>query len=525
MSRLRSLRGIVALVAIGLSFPPAARAQESKTAEKTRDEATVKAEHGMIGLGGESSANRTKHPDAQWFPDAGFGLFLHWSICSVRAMNISWPMIPGRPLGAKRIEDPAERERIIREADWNLNGKPPEITPIEYWSQARNFNPQNYDADKWCKAAKEAGFTYIVLTARHHDGFAMWPSKFGDFNTTKYMGGKDLIKPYVEACRNNGLKVGIYYSPPDWYFDREHMSFLYHGARRKNPELPNLGPDLKPRELKHSKEELEQHYVAYARHVKGQIEELLTNYGKIDLLWFDGRPAIPDGEKVITIERIRELQPHIVVNPRLHRSGDYITFERRLTTDKVQDGWAEFCNTWASNWSYVDQPMRHNGFVLGQLVKSRSQAINYLLGIGPMANGDFSPQAYENMKVVAGWMTKNGTSIRGAKPLPSGESASVPATAQGSTRYLFAIPQFKDNGSAAKDLLPPQDLMLTLMGLTATKDVSATLLGDGSALEFEVADGAVTVKLPASKRTELVDVVRVNFAGDAQPAAAAAKTN
>ncbi|MEA2734057.1 MAG: alpha-L-fucosidase [Humisphaera sp.] len=513
------LRGLLVISALSLSF---SHAPAAPAAEKSRDEATVKAEHGMIGLGGEKVANRTKHPDAHWYPDAGMGLFLHWSICSVREMNISWPMIPGRALGAKRIDDEKERDRIIKEADWNLNGKPPEITPIEYWSQAKDFNPQNYDPDKWCKAAKEAGFTYVVLTARHHDGFAMWPSKFGEFNTTKYMGGKDLIKPYVEACRNNGLKVGIYYSPPDWHFDQEYMSFLYHGARRKNPELPNLGPDLKPRELKHSKEETAKHEAAFARHVKGQIEELLTNYGKIDLLWFDGRPAIPDGEKVITIERIRELQPGIVVNPRLHRTGDYITFERKLTTDKVQDGWAEFCNTWANNWSYVDQPMRHNGFVLGQLVQSRSQAINYLLGIGPMKTGELSPQAYENMKVLAGWMEKNGASIRGTKPLPSGETASVPATAKGTARYLFAIPQFKEGGSFAKDYLPPQDTTLTLSGISA-KPAAVRLLGDAAALEFAFADNAITVKLPASKRTNLVDVVHVELSNEAQPAASAAE--
>src|SRR4051794_28637639 len=181
---------------------------------------TAKAEHGMIGVGAESNAGHTSHPDAQWYPDASFGLFIHWGISSVKAMNISWPMIPGRPLAAKRIDDPAERERIVREEDWNLNGKKPLISPNEYWAMARDFNPQSYDPDKWLKAAKEAGFTYAVLTARHHEGFALWPSEYGDFSTKNYMGGRDLIKDYVEACRRNGLKVGLYYSPPDWHFDR-----------------------------------------------------------------------------------------------------------------------------------------------------------------------------------------------------------------------------------------------------------------------------------------------------------------
>src|SRR5256885_16982750 len=149
------------------------------------------------------------------------------------------------------------------------------------------------------------------------------------------------------------------------------MSFLYGGARKKNPEFPSLDADLKPRTTKHTEEE-KAHQAAYAAHVKTEVEELLTNYGKIDLLWFDGKPGIPNGDKAITLERIRELQPGIVVNPRMHGKGDFITFERTLKTAQVQDGWAEFCNTWANNWSYVEQPMRANGFVLGQLAKSRS---------------------------------------------------------------------------------------------------------------------------------------------------------
>src|SRR5947207_11832513 len=106
-------------------------------------------EHDMIGAGKETATSHTTHPDAQWYPDAGFGLFIHWGLASVKSMNISWPMIPGRALANKRIDDPAERERIIREGDWNLTGKPNGITPNEYFALAKDFNPQSYDPDKW----------------------------------------------------------------------------------------------------------------------------------------------------------------------------------------------------------------------------------------------------------------------------------------------------------------------------------------------------------------------------------------
>jgi hypothetical protein len=138
---------------------------------------SVAEEHALIGVAADNKANfaHTQHPDAQWFPEAGFGLFIHWGLSSVKAMNISWPMIPGRALGKKRIADAAERERIIRDSDYNLNGRPPEITPNQYWAMAKDFNPQNYDPNKWLKAAKDAGFVYAVLTTRHHEGFALWP--------------------------------------------------------------------------------------------------------------------------------------------------------------------------------------------------------------------------------------------------------------------------------------------------------------------------------------------------------------
>jgi alpha-L-fucosidase len=176
----------------------------------------------------------------------------------------------------------------------------------------------------------------------------------------------------------------------------------------------------------------------------------------------------------------------------------------------VQDGWAEFCNTWAGNWSYVDQPFKQNGYVLGQLARCRSQAINYLLGIGPTKTGALSEQARENMKVVAGWMDKNGASLRGTKPLPKGEKANVPAAANGSTRYLFAVPQFKDGGSYPKDYVPPTDTTLTLSGISV-KPTSVQLLADGSPLEFQVTGDTVTVQLPAAKRSELVDVVHIDL--------------
>jgi len=473
------------------------------------DKAIVNAEHSMINATEEKKSTHSVHPDAQWYPEAGLGLFIHWGLSSVRNMDISWPMIPGRPLSDKKL-DSAELARVIREKDFNLNGKPPAITPDEYFGMAKDFNPQHYDPDRWIKAAKDAGFKYAVLTTRHHEGFALWPSAYGDFDTKNYMGGKDLIKPFVEACRKYGLKCGLYYSPPNWYFDREYMSFIYGRAHTNNPSLPKVDVFFNPRTDVKSEEEIKKHQAEYAAMVKGQVEEILTRYGKIDLLWFDGKPPVPNGNNVITQVEIRKLQPGIVMNPRLHGSGDFITFERNPPTKDPGDVWAEFCNTWTNSWANSNtQPFRSNAFALGQFVSARAWGVNYLLGVGPTADGVFPDAVYKNMKVVGKWMKDNGVSVQDVQQLPAGETASVPATARGSHRYLFAIPEFKNNGKYDEDRLPAKDTTITLK--TAVKPATVSVLGSGKKLKFTYTDNQVFIELPANLRTDLVDVIKVEL--------------
>src|SRR5882757_4944705 len=151
------MKKLFALLLLTAALPLAAQTKKSS------DAATVAAEHSDIGVVEDKSAPaaHTTHSDAQWYPEAGLGLFIHWGIASVRAINISWPMIPGRTLAKEKVSA-AERERIIRESDYNLTGEPNEITPNEYWSMAKDFNPSNYNPDKWLKAAKKAGFKYAV---------------------------------------------------------------------------------------------------------------------------------------------------------------------------------------------------------------------------------------------------------------------------------------------------------------------------------------------------------------------------
>lgn len=162
----------------------------------------ARAQHVAIGVNDEikkEKYERTQHPNAQWFGKAALGLFIHWGISSVHGGgDISWMMM----------------------ANCGSNSGKATLTPTDYYALADRFHPEKYDPDKWIHAAAEAGFTYAVLTTKHHDGYAMWPSAFGEIGVRKSLPGRDLVRPFVKACRKYGLKVGLYYSPPDWYYNR-----------------------------------------------------------------------------------------------------------------------------------------------------------------------------------------------------------------------------------------------------------------------------------------------------------------
>ena len=463
------------------------------------NQAIVHAQHAGIGNTTETVSGHTAHPDAQWFPEAGLGLFLHWSICSVEGMNISWPMMVGNAL--PRIDDPAERARIIREKDWELKGMPA-MTPLEYWAMAERFNPQNYHPEKWLAEAKSAGFEYVVLTTKHHDGFAMWPSAYGDFNTKNFMGGRDLVKEFVDGCREADIKVGLYYSPPDWYFDKENIDFRYFKMKKVNPEFPKLDYNLQPKGPSMSGDALAAHQKVYAEMVSGQIRELLTTYGKIDILWFDGNPKVGD-HPLIGQDEMRRLQPGMVINPRMGGTGDFRTFERHLPEDPaLKPGeWAEFCNTWNFNWPYVDKDYRHFNRVLDELIRCRIHGINYLLGIGPKADGDLDYRAYEGFELFSNWMKANGESVLGVKPLPEGESCSMVASIKEGIRYAYLMP------SNIREDRAPQPETVEFSGIAPPKQVR--MLHSGQALPFDYAEDTLTISIAPELQSKYADVIQV----------------
>jgi len=417
---------------------------------------------------------------------------------------------------------PAECARIVRDKDYDLKGKPV-ITPNEYWGLAKEFNPTNYHPEVWLKKAKDAGFNYAVMTVKHHGGFCMWPSAYGELNTkNSAMQGRDLVKEYIEACRAVGLKVGLYFSGPDYYLDRDYHAFLLNhhtGLDQKYPgQFPDLDLDLNPRpRVVHAPEQLAAHKEYLAKMIRGQLEELLTHYGKIDVLWLDGPPQSGGdmGDEVMPFSRIRELQPGIIVSDRFHHHGDFTSVEvgmpqpERTWLDANE--WGEFCDVWAGSWSYTKHPYRPLVAVLSRLTRTHSMGFNYLLDVGPMADGNLDPAAYENIAKLSDWMKVNGEAIHGTRALQGKETASVPATSKGDDRYLYLVPAIKnDNDYLAPAFISEKNDPLSRVSITGLAgDYQAQLLG-GSTLPLTRDGYTITVAIPAGIPGDTVRVVKLS---------------
>lgn len=346
---------------------------------KEQIQKAVQAQHEVIAAKSQNEQLlENTHPDAQWFLNGkNLGLFIHWGIAAADGnAELSWSMYAGKP--------------------WDREGYKNTVTPAYYFGLAEKFAPNGCDFEKILRAAAECGYTYAVLTTRHHEGFALWPSEYGDFNTKKYHGGKDFVQDYVNACRKYGLKVGLYYSPPDWYRNRNYMSFNYQSRTADFPDRPHF--DIYHHPIEKLPEKPEGWDLREAEYVAGQVRELLTRYGKIDVLWFDG--SIPRVDKSITIEEIRELQPSIIVNKRMHGKGDFLEHELSFPDGPLGCPW-EYCTTWTEfDWGYSEECLAtHRSARWGaDLYKTVCEwGGNLLLNVGPDNNGEVPEITYRTM--------------------------------------------------------------------------------------------------------------------------------
>jgi alpha-L-fucosidase len=427
-----------------------------------------------------SLAQLPKETDAQktlrmkWWTDARFGMFIHWGLYALPARH-----------------------------EWVKNNE--RLTNEQYQKYFEMFNPDMYDPHEWAKMAKAAGMKYVVLTAKHHEGFCLFDSKFTDYKSTNTPYGKDLIKEYVEAFRAEGLKVGFYYSLIDWHHP-DYTIDSNHPQRQTSDTAYarlNKGRDMNK----------------YREYMKNQVRELLTNYGEISVIWFDfsfpgkngkGR-ADWDSENLLKLAR--SLQPGIIVDDRLDlrdvEGGWDFTTPEQVKVAKWPEingkrvAW-ETCQTFSGSWGYYrdEYTWKSPAQLLELLIESVSKGGNLLLNVGPTARGVFDSRAQERLKSMGDWMKFNNRSVYGCTEAPAGFS--VPAnsllTYNPVTNRLYVHLLSYPMGS------------LTLPNM-ADKVKYVQFLHDASEIRFRVGrdetKNDITLQLPVQKPQSEIPVLEI----------------
>jgi alpha-L-fucosidase len=339
--------------------------------------------------GDDNPAAQTKESPAeraarmQWWRDARFGMFIHWGVYSV-------------PAGTYK------GQTFDHIGEWiMLDGK---IPVAEYREYARDFNPVKYDPARWARLAKDAGMKYIIITSKHHDGFAMFPSDATDWDVadaTPY--GKDLIGPLAEAAREEGLKFGLYYSQAqDW---------VHPGGAKAHGHKSHKGWD-------------KAHNGDFDAYLDGvavpQVREILTRY-QPDVLWWD-TPVEMNAKRAAKLVPLLALKPGIITNDRLQRPdqpGDFGTPEQEIPDTGLDRDW-ETCMTMNKTWGYksYDHNWKSAETLIRNLVEAASKGGNYLLNIGPKSDGTIPEESIERLEAIGRWMKVNGESIYGTVSSP-----------------------------------------------------------------------------------------------------------
>jgi alpha-L-fucosidase len=330
----------------------------------------------------------TKHARLAWFREAKFGLFIHWGLYAIPAGEWKGQRVPG--IG-----------------EWVMYRSRVPVT--EYEQLAKSWNPVKFDADAWVRLAQDAGMKYIVITSKHHDGFALFDSKVSRYDTVDATPSKrDILKELSAACAKAGMPLGFYYSQAqDW-----------HDPNGAGNDW-DFGPDEKKDFDKYLREKAEP-----------QVRELLTDYGKVALIWFDTpRLMTPERAKRFT-DIVRTLQPATLIDGRLGAAGDYVSTGDNVIPGEVQQTAWEVPATLNHTWGYRkdDHDWKSPGDVTFKLVDIVSKGGNYLLNVGPMADGIIPQPSQDVLRAVGRWLKLNGDAVYGAGPTPWGDEIGEPST-------------------------------------------------------------------------------------------------
>ncbi len=415
----------------------------------------------------------------EWWREARFGMFIHWGLYAVPAGE--WK---GQKNHAEWIRESAQ-------------------IPLEEYSKfVGQFNPVKFNADDWVKLAKDAGMKYIVITSKHHDGFGMFNSKQTDFDIMSTPFKRDVMKELSKACEKQGMTFCFYHSIMDWHNDN------YLPRRSWEKTRSTEGAD----------------FDKYRSYLKSQLKELLTHYGKIGVLWFDG-----EWENTWTSEYgkdlynyVRNLQPGIIINNRVtvgrsgmagmtgegEFSGDFGTPEQEIPATGVPGADWESCMTMNDHWGYNknDKNFKSSTEILRMLADIASKGGNYLLNIGPTADGVFPQESIDRLKEIGKWMKTNGEAIYSThaspfKNLPWGRCTQKKMT--GSTRLYLHVFDWPTN----------QKLLVPGLG---NKVIRAYMLSDANQEEMPVSteSGGITIQVPAQAPDIINSIIVLDIEGD-----------
>jgi len=434
-----------------------------------------------------------------WWRDARFGMFVHWGLYS--GLAGTWD---GKPVGTSGGMEWIQ-QRV--KADTDTYAK--KAIPL--------FKPKADFAAEWARLAKEAGCKYVVFTTKHHEGFALHDSKVSDYDAGTIL-GRDLVKEIVEALRKEGLRVGFYHSVIDWHHDQ------YEYARSKQLPHPLKGQPYPNGSRNHS---------IYIKYLHDQVRELLTQYGKIDILWWDYSSQDFQGDEAWRandlMKMARSLQPQIIMNNRLFRTpeagwasmgtdgyipkldpryGDFITPEQHIPPTGMPGIDWETCMTMNTTWGYSehDHKWKSSATLIRNLIDIASKGGNYLLNIGPKGDGTVPEESVRAMRDIGAWMKVNGESIYGTSASPFKQLSWGRCTKKSSdtatTLYLHIF-DYPDNGR------------LIVPGLL-NKQVSAYLLATREWLKTSRENDNLIISIPQSPLDTNATVVVVQVQGKAE---------
>ena len=345
------------------------------------------------------------------FRDAKVGLFIHWGVYS-----------------------------LLADGEWVMNNR--DIRAAEYEHLAPRFNPTRFDARAWVALARQAGVRYITMTTKHHDGFAMYDTRLSDWDIidrTQFR--RDVIAELAAACREAGMPLFLYYSQLDWH----HPDYFPRGGTGRKSGRPDSGD-----------------FNRYLAYMDGQLEELLTRYGKVAGVWFDGMwdNGQVDWQLARTYAMIKRLQPWALIgsnhNNRPHPGEDFIPFEGYVRPDNVPPGTdypLEVAEKINDTWGYRahDRLYKSGAELIRNLVKAAGSGANYLVNVGPMADGTLQPEFTDRLGALGDWLGRYGRSIYGTRAGPIPARAWGVTTARGDTVFVHVL-DWKDR------LLPIQGL-------------------------------------------------------------------